>query len=144
MHDGHHSGLLLEADDRRALIVAGEEFAAMIGRVVNNPASSLRLIVLDSCHTATMTQATALHSTAVEMVRSGAAAVIAMRGAITPQSARAFTAAFYTNLLQHGLVDLAANQARSTLLAQRREDAFLPVLYMRLPEGALLQQGAPA
>jgi hypothetical protein len=48
-----------------------------------------------------------------------------------------FSAALYERLLAHGLIDLAANEARGTLLTAGRPDAAVPVLFMRLRDGRL-------
>jgi len=52
-------------------------------------------------------------------------------------TARKFGASFYQRLLEHGRVDLAVNEARSTLLVAGRLDAAVPVLFMRLKSGRL-------
>ncbi len=45
---------------------------------------------------------------------------------------RGFSGVFYKQLIEHGLVDLATNEARSLLLTIKRPDAAAPVLFMRL------------
>jgi hypothetical protein len=60
-----------------------------------------------------------------------------MQDVVTVETARKFGAAFYGQLLEHGVVDLAVNQARSTLLTAGRTDAAVPVLFMRLKSGQL-------
>jgi hypothetical protein len=60
-----------------------------------------------------------------------------MRGKISQASARTFSRTLYERLLAHGVVDLAMNEARSTLVTERRADAAVPVLFMRLKDGRL-------
>jgi hypothetical protein len=45
-------------------------------------------------------------------------------------------------LAEHGMVDCALNQARSTLLTAGRPDAAVPVLFMRLKSGQLWEDMA--
>jgi hypothetical protein len=60
-----------------------------------------------------------------------------MRAKVTMKSARTFSAAFYRSLANRGLVDLAANQARSLLISDARPDIAVPALFMRLRSGRL-------
>jgi len=60
-----------------------------------------------------------------------------MHADVTMLTARHFAATFYRQLAAHGTVDLAMNEARSTLVTQGRFDAAVPVLFMRLRDGRL-------
>jgi hypothetical protein len=71
------------------------------------------------------------------LVQVGVPAVVAMQDNVTVLTARKFGATFYRRLLEHGTVDLALNEARSTLIANGRFDAAMPVLFMRLRDGRL-------
>ncbi len=73
------------------------------------------------------------------LVAAGVPAVIAMQDVVTMETAEKFSSRFYRQLLRHGLVDLAANQARFSLFNAQREDAAVPVLYMRLKDGKLFE-----
>jgi hypothetical protein len=64
-------------------------------------------------------------------------AVVAMQDFVTVATAQQFSATLYGQLLKHALIDLAVNQARSTLLTTGRPDAAAPVLFMRLKDGRL-------
>ena len=55
-----------------------------------------------------------------------------MQDLIEIQTARPFAATFYRQLLRHGLVDLACNEARDAVKAQNLRGAEVPVLFMRL------------
>jgi hypothetical protein len=70
-------------------------------------------------------------------VQVGLPAVVAMHADVTVLTARQFAATFYRQLLAHGTIDLAMNEARSTLITQGRFDAAVPVLFMRLRDGRL-------
>jgi hypothetical protein len=72
-----------------------------------------------------------------KLVSIGVPAVVAMQDTVTTATARQFSGVFYKQLLKHGLVDLATNEARSSLLTIKRPDAAVPVLFMRLQSGQL-------
>jgi hypothetical protein len=60
-----------------------------------------------------------------------------MQDLVPIDTARAFASTFYRQLIQHGQVDVASNEARSAVLTERLPGASLPVLFMRLRSGAL-------
>ncbi len=98
----------------------------------------LRLVFLASCETATYNPSDAFSAFAPRLVRAGVPAVLAMQDLVPVETARAFAQVFYRQLLRHGLVDLAANQARAAMLSGQRPGAHIPVLFMRLADGRLL------
>ncbi|MFZ2359005.1 MAG: CHAT domain-containing protein [Anaerolineae bacterium] len=100
--------------------------------------ASLRLVFLASCETATYSPSDAFSAFAPRLVRAGVPAVLAMQDLAPVETARAFAQVFYRQLLRHGLVDLAANQARAAMLSGQRPGAHIPVLFMRLADGRLL------
>jgi hypothetical protein len=101
--------------------------------------SRLRLVFLESCETAKRSANDAFRGLAPMLVKAGVAAVIAMQDLIEVKTARPFAAAFYRQLLRHGLVDLACNEARDAAKAQKLRGADVPVLFMRLRSGELLR-----
>ncbi|MCB0070437.1 MAG: CHAT domain-containing protein [Caldilineaceae bacterium] len=138
-------GVLVLADDANQVqLVTGAQVASMLARLLGDAdmaqEDKLRLLFLASCRSATSSPADAFRGVAPQLVAAGVPAVIAMQDLVEEESARAFTAMLYTQLLQHGLIDLAANQARAALLTGERRGAATPVLFMRLPDGALLGQ----
>jgi LysM repeat protein len=96
-----------------------------------------RLVYLAACHSATRSPTDAFLGLGPRLVRAGVPAVVAMQGSVTVKTARELTADFYRRLLRDGIVDLAMNEARSTLLTIEQEDAAVPVLFMRLKDGRL-------
>jgi formylglycine-generating enzyme required for sulfatase activity len=64
-----------------------------------------------------------------------------MQDFVAVETARTYTGAFYRQLLQHGIIDLASNQARQAVKSEKLPGSSIPVLFMRLPDGQLL---APA
>lgn len=100
----------------------------------------LRLVFLASCETATRDRTDAFRGFAPRLVDAGVPAVLAMQDLVPVDTAREFTRVFYRQLLQHGQVDLASNQARAALLTGEFTGAHIPVLFMRLEDGQLLAE----
>ncbi len=139
--EGQTQLYLADAVNQIAL-VSDEEFAGMLARQLADTAISqdnkLRLVFLASCQTATRSPADAFRGLAPQLVTAGVPAVLAMQDKVAFETARQFAATFYRQLLQHGLVDLASNEARSALLSAGLPGASIPVLFMRLHNGQLL------
>ena len=100
----------------------------------------LRLVFLASCESATRDRTDAFRGFAPKLVDAGVPAVLAMQDLVAVDTAREFTRVFYRQLLQHGQVDLASNQARAALLSGEFTGAHVPVLFMRLEHGQLLAE----
>jgi hypothetical protein len=134
--------LYLADDDGQVQGIDDSEFSAMIARQLAGSdlhrEDKLRLVFLASCQSATRSSADAFRGLAPSLVAAGVPAVLAMQDLISVNTAREFAHTFYRQLLQHGLVDLAANQARSALLTAGLPGAAIPVLFMRLRSGELL------
>ncbi|MBP7693069.1 MAG: CHAT domain-containing protein [Anaerolineales bacterium] len=81
---------------------------------------------------------------APRLVEAGLPAVIAMQDAVPMDLARTFAAAFYTQLAEHGEVDLALNQARLAVFDVQRTEWAIPVLFMRLRQKGRLFGSDPA
>lgn len=128
----------------RVTRVSDADFAEMLGRLlaVTDAADEdrLRLVFLATCQSAARSPADAFRGLAPRLVAAGVPAVIAMQDAVPVDTARAFAGAFYRQLLTHGQADLAANEARSTLLSAGLPGAAIPVFFMRLTDGRLLGQ----
>lgn len=116
--------------------VTDETFAEMLARQTK----SLRLVFLASCQTAVRDSAHAFRGFAPRLIAAGVPAVLAMQDAVPVETAREFAGTFYRQLLQHGHVDLASNEARAALLTAGLPGASIPALYMRLRSGMLFGQ----
>jgi hypothetical protein len=125
--------LFLANADNQVLRVSDAECAEMLAR----QGMALRLVFLASCQTATRSSADAFRGFAPTLVAAGVPAVFAMQDLVPIDTARAFASTFYRQLVQHGQVDVASNEARSAVLTARLPGAALPVLFMRLRSGAL-------
>lgn len=137
------SAVLYLADEKnRVKLVYDHELAEMISRQLADTeqqmADKLRLVFLASCESAVRSPAEAFRGLAPQLVAAGVPAVLAMQDQVSVETARTFTRSFYRQLLAHGQVDLACNEARSTLLSARLPGQAIPVLFMRLLKGQLL------
>jgi len=123
--------------------VADTAIAEMIGHQLGDPAvqsdERLRLVFLESCETATRDANDAYRGLAPQLVKSGVAAVVAMQDLVEVKTARPFASTFYRQLLRHGQVDLACNEARDAVRTQKLRGDDVPVLFMRLRSGELLR-----
>ncbi len=63
-----------------------------------------------------------------------------MQDLIPVETARAFSQIFFRQLLAHGLVDLACNEARAALLTAKLPGSSIPALYSRLRDNQLFVQ----
>ncbi len=127
-------------------VVRDTEFAAMLARhisqtVMNSP-HSLRLVFLANCYSGHQDVRDTFLGLAPKLVAEGTPAVVAMQQGICISTARVFAATFYRNLFNHGVVDLAVNEARSSLITARQAGVAIPVLHMRLRAGQLFQRQA--
>lgn len=125
--------LFLANEDGDAALVEENQLAEMLER----QGEYLRLVYLSCCQSATPSTAEGFLGIAPALVRAGMPAVLAMQEKVAITTARAFSATFYRRLLAHGLVDLAANEARSAVLSAEMSGAAIPVLYLRLRSGQL-------
>jgi len=121
--------------------VHDKDFAAMLARQLADTDrqrdDKLRLVYLDSCETATRDATDAMRGFAPALIKAGVPAVIAMQDRIAVSTGQAFSRAFYRQLLEHGQVDLACNEARAAVLTAQLPGAEIPVLFMRLRSGLL-------
>ncbi len=141
--DGH-TVLYLADDTDHVRLVADAEFRDMLARQLGDAdpgrEDRLRLVFLASCDTARRDTADAFRGLAPQLIAAGVPAVIAMQEQVPIVTAQAFARTFYRRLLAHGMVDLAANEARSHVITARLPGASIPVLLMRLRDGQLLER----
>jgi hypothetical protein len=124
-----------ELDTDVTVMLAGQLFEAGV-----QDENKLRLVFLASCESAKRSSADAYRGLAPQLVYAGVPAVVAMQEHVGEETAREFAAVFYTQLLQHGQVDLAANEARQIVIAAKLPGPVIPVLFLRLKDGRLLDQ----
>lgn len=110
---------------------------AMVTNAVRSLRRKPRLIFLAACESATRAEHDAFMGLAPRLVRAQVPAVVAMQDQVSMEHARTLTHHFYASLFEHGLVDLALNQARSHLHHPEHLDWGIPVLFTRLTDGRL-------
>ncbi|HMN28930.1 MAG TPA: CHAT domain-containing protein, partial [Caldilineaceae bacterium] len=143
VQDGAALVVMANADNEVEL-VRDADFAAMLARQLADTGQQhddkLRLVYLDSCASGSRDTANAFRGFAPALVQAGVPAVIAMQDQTEVRTSQLFSQTFYRQLLDHGLVDLACNEARSAVLSAQLPGAAIPVLFMRLRNGWLLGQ----
>jgi hypothetical protein len=134
--------LYLADDDNQVTLARDEEIAGMLARQLAHSDllvdDRLRLVFLASCQTATRSPADAFRGLAPQLVAAGVPAVMAMQDLVPISTAQQFASTFYRQLLVHGQVDLASNEARSSLMTAKLSGAAIPVLFSRLRSNQLL------
>jgi len=125
--------LYMQDEKGKASLVKDAALSAMLARQGVRP----RLVSLVACQSAAHATADAFLGLAPQLVLAGVPAVLAMQDVVSIESARRFATTFYRRLMEHGMADLAVNEARSELLTAGRSDAAVPVLLMRLKSGKL-------
>ncbi|MEZ4682436.1 MAG: CHAT domain-containing protein [Caldilineaceae bacterium] len=136
---------LFLCDNEGAVALCTEtDMAGMLSRQLGTAETGavdrLRLVFFAACQSASRSPVDPFRGLAPRLVDAGIPAVVAMQDLVSVGAARTFVATFYRQLLTHGQVDLASNEARATLLTQKIPGAHIPVLFLRQREGRLLDQ----
>jgi hypothetical protein len=131
-----HAALYLEKD-------AGGWAAApdhdLVDRVAPLEPPLPHLVFLSACESARQ-EADPTHpfvGLGPKLVKAGVPAVVGMQAPVPVEVNSQLAAEFYRNLLEHGVVDLALNQARLALFDRHDVDWAIPVLFSRLIGGRL-------
>ncbi len=129
-------GLLVfedESGNHQPQIVSGEALGREIGEE-----GTVRLVVMNSCHSARRPDQDALAGIASGLVVRGISAVVAMQFEISDTSAQLFAEEFYRALSDELPIDLAMSEARRALANNTTGAEWAtPVLYMRSEDGSL-------
>jgi hypothetical protein len=132
--------LWLEGEDGIADVVPGQDVAERIAALPPNLRP--RLVVLASCESAGNGQAGfssdaqgALAAFGPLLAQAGIPAVVAMQGRVSMDTVADFMPVFFRELSQDGKIDRAMAAARGTV--SQRDDAWMPVLFMRLRDASL-------
>jgi CHAT domain-containing protein len=125
--------LYLQDDAGHAQLISDDALVSMLARQDARP----QLVFLAACQSATRSTADAFLGLGPKLITVGVPAVVAMQDFVSIESARKLNGVFYGRLAQHGQVDRALNEARSTLLTAGRPDVAVPVLLTRLESGQL-------
>ena len=127
--------LALVAKDGRANRVDGSKFVDLLRQARPMP----RLVVLNSCSSATSSATDLFSGTAAALVRGGVSAVAAMQFQITDDAAIEFCRGFYSAIAHGRGVDEAVRSGRVAILGSSSEtlEWVTPVLYLRGMESRL-------
>ncbi|MCP4540077.1 MAG: CHAT domain-containing protein [Chloroflexi bacterium] len=125
------AALYLQGDTGNTQIMTDDALIGMLARQKERP----RLVFLAACQSAVRSTADAFAGLGPKLVAAGVPAVVAMQDFVAVETARKLSTTFYQRLTEHGMIDLAINEARSTLVTAGRPDAAVPVLFMRLKSG---------
>lgn len=109
---------------------------------------SMKLVVLNSCQGAEVSEVKALAGMGPQLVRKGVPSVIAMQDSIPDQAAVLFATEFYRKLCtgwDRGRVDSAISYARNRMQMDFQDTSTfaLPVLFMRSPTGIIFDLDMP-
>jgi tetratricopeptide (TPR) repeat protein len=88
------------------------------------------LMVLTACESGGQVREGALVGLAPALIKAGAGAVVAMHEKVGIDAAREFNYHFYRRLATHGVIDQAANEARSYLLDRGGWSWSVPTLFL--------------
>lgn len=125
-------GVLLFEDGRGGCLpLTGQALAAKVAGV-----PSLRLVVLNACHSAAGSVADPYGGVAAALVRGGIPAVVAMQQPIADAAAIAFSKAFYRRLAAGAELEEALTEGRQAIhtLAPAGGAFSIPVLFSRTSE----------
>jgi CHASE2 domain-containing sensor protein len=106
-----------------------------IGNMLHD--SSVKLVILNSCESATATEGDVFTGIAQNLVKIGVPAVLAMQIEIPDQTAIWFSSVFYSNFLTKYSIEFAVVEARRYIMTKiklDRPDWAIPVLFMRSDE----------
>jgi hypothetical protein len=128
-------GLFMENEEGQIHIVKDQDIASRLLALDTLP----HLIFLATCDSAKREPGNPnpFVGLAPKLIRVGVPAVIAMQDKIAVPTARTLTRHFYGQLLDHGIVDKALNQARSFIYGSDSTAWSIPVLFMQLKDGIL-------
>jgi hypothetical protein len=135
------AALYLEDRTGQAQVTRDEALSGMLERLYTPPL----LVFLAACRSGTRSPRATFAGLAPQIARAGIPAVVAMQDDVAIAATHALSAAFYPQLLAHGRVDRALNEARSALLtAGHAAEVAAPVLLMRLRDGKMFEMGGEA
>ena len=124
-----------EQDNSKGQIISG---AALSRELAEE--STVRLVVLNSCHSAGRSPTDSFAGIASSLVTRGIPAVVAMQFAITDGAAKAFAEEFYRAIAEMLPLDAATREARRAIANRVGNSEWAtPVLYLRAADGVLFQ-----
>ncbi|MBW8876891.1 MAG: CHAT domain-containing protein [Acidobacteria bacterium] len=119
--------LVLGSFSNEPRLVTGEELALLL-----RDASSLRMVVLDACHTSRLPagEVNPFAGVATALIKNGLAAVLAMQLPISDRAALAFNHTFYQRLAAGEPVEVAVGEGRLAIARADPQERAMPGLYL--------------
>jgi hypothetical protein len=122
-----------ELDHDKPHVITGEALGRELGEE-----NTIRLVVLNSCHSARRSDRDVLAGIASGLVARGIPAIVAMQFAISDLAAKAFAEEFYRVISENLPIDSALSEARRAIANRVGSIEWAtPVLYMRSEDGVL-------
>ena len=126
--------LYMADEANRTVQVGDRQFAEMLAKLDG----ALRLVFLASCQTAMSSPQVPFRGLAMQVVAAAIPVVLAMQDLVTVEMARQLTQTFYRELLSHGQVDLALNEARAAVMVGEAPGSWgIAMLLSRLQDNRL-------
>lgn len=138
--DNGRGYLILENEEGNSFPVDAETLTPLLKD------TSLRLMVLNACESGRSGGRDAQLGLAPSLVAGGVSAVVATQFPIPDQTAILLSREFYAALADNAPVDAAVGEARKIIRAEVGADQMdwgIPVLFMRAPDGMLLEVTSP-
>lgn len=136
-------GLLVfenENDNHKGQIITGMALSRELAEE-----STIRLVVMNSCHSANRPPADALSGIASGLVARGISAVVAMQFNISDGAAKAFAEEFYRAISEMLPLEAAMSEARRAIANRVGNSEWAtPLLYLRAADGVLFQSETAA
>jgi Flp pilus assembly protein TadD len=131
--------VMVDEDGRPA-----KKFATDLATMLLGARSSLRLVVLNCCESATINVGEKFGNPAIGLMRLGwLPAVVAMQFPISDPAAISMSQGFYKGLASNQPVDEAVTFARRLIQTGSRIEWGIPVLYMRSADGRIFEVEDP-
>ncbi|HVU10306.1 MAG TPA: CHAT domain-containing protein [Phototrophicaceae bacterium] len=138
---GSQQGVLVFESERepgKAQIISGEALSRELAEE-----STVRLVVLNSCHSANRPPDDALAGISSGLVTRGIPAVVAMQFAISDVAAKAFAEEFYRAIAELLPIDASTSEGRRAIANRVGNNEWAtPVLFMRSDDGILFKPAA--
>ena len=132
--------LFFEFEDGRADAVSADELGVLL-----HDHESMRFAFLNTCASAHGGMSDAFSGVAQRLAQQGIPAVVAMQFYVTDRTAIALAQECYSALADGSPIDVAVTEARKYVYTQvDKTEWATPVLYMRVPDGRLLDFRTPA
>ncbi|MFQ6016400.1 MAG: tetratricopeptide repeat protein, partial [Anaerolineae bacterium] len=142
---------ILEEESGKGYLIFEDEWGGknlIDGQTLGNvlKGTSVRLLFVNACESAKVTQRESSLGLAPALIEAGMPAVVAMQTEIPDETATILSREFYSALVDNYPVDAALAEARKVIWSELGTDNIdwaIPVLFMRAPDGRILDLRRP-